>query len=406
MYAGAFRDAAAVATTVCGARFAGANGRDDLGPVIDLHYTPFVLPLALSAAFCVAMLVVAWRNRVEPVAPWFAATVLTLLAWSVGYMLELMATGLQAKITWANLQYIATVALPVFWLQVVLMYVRRRGLSRHMWIALGGLGALVLAGVFFNPGRLFRGAPELVTRGSLTALHPDYGPLWSFGWVPFVYGLLLVAGAALVRATMRERRFRLRQSLALLAASLLPLAAGTVYALGLSPWPDYNPAMAVVSVSAVLMAYALFSSHLFELTPLARSAVIEHLADGVLILDRQGRLVDANPAARVAFPNLAAGRLGQPLTARRAAHGSLERALCDALVEVSANSATSTPGLLRRSRCAAAEGESAPNASTACSPRRCATAQAHPSGSPWSCATSPSGSSFSTRRSVWRRPTA
>jgi hypothetical protein len=86
-----------------------------------LHYTPFVLPLAVSAAFCLGMLAVAWRNRLEPVAPWFAATMLTLLSWSVGYMFELMASGLRAKIIWADLQYVATIALPVLWLQVVLI---------------------------------------------------------------------------------------------------------------------------------------------------------------------------------------------------------------------------------------------------------------------------------------------
>lgn len=85
---------------------------------MQLHCTPFLLPLAVSAAFCLAMLAIAWRNRIEPVAPWFAVTVLALLAWSVGYMFELMASALQAKITWANLQYVATIALPLLWVRV------------------------------------------------------------------------------------------------------------------------------------------------------------------------------------------------------------------------------------------------------------------------------------------------
>jgi N-terminal 7TM region of histidine kinase len=222
--------------------------------LIQLHYTPFALPLAVSAAFCLAMLAVAWRNRLEPVAPWFAATVLALLAWSVGYMFELMASGLQAKVTWANLEYIATIALPVLWLQVVLIYTGRRGLSPRAWLTLGAIGVVILVGVFLNPAGIFRGAPQLVTPGSLTALHPDYGPIWRFGWVPFEYGLLLAATFVLLRAMLHAQRFQVRQSLALLAASLLPLLAGTVYALGFSPWPECSPAMAIVSVSGLLMA--------------------------------------------------------------------------------------------------------------------------------------------------------
>jgi PAS domain-containing protein len=277
------------------------------------HYTPFILPLALSAAFCIAMLLLAWRNRAEPVAPWFAATLVALLVWTVGYMVELMAAGLSTKIFWADLEYVATIALPLVWLQVVLIYTRRRGLSRPWWIVLSAIGAAILVGVFLNPGRLFRVAPYVAVHGPLSALHPDYGPIWGFGWIPFTYGLLLVSTFLLVKQMRHAQRIHVRQSVALLVATLLPLAAGTVYAIGLSPWPDYNPAMALISISGVLMAYALFSSRVFDLAPLARDAVVEHLADGVLVLDMRGRLMDFNPAAARTFPELGKASVGQPV---------------------------------------------------------------------------------------------
>ncbi len=277
------------------------------------HYTPFIVPLAVSAAFCVAMLFVAWRNRAEPVAPWFAATVLALLVWSVGYIFELMAVGLGAKIMWANLEYVATIVLPLVWLQVVLIYLRRSGLSRKLWLLFVALGGAILIGIFLNPDRLFRVAPSVVTSGSLSALHPDYGPIWSFGWIPFVYGLLLAAMLLVARRMLHAHSIHVRQSVALLVATILPLAGGTVYALGLSPWPNYNPAMPVISVSGVLMTYALFSCRIFDLAPLARDAVIDHLVDGVMVLDRRGRLMDRNPAAAMAFSELEKGCIGKPI---------------------------------------------------------------------------------------------
>ena len=121
--------------------------------------------------------------------------------------------------------------------------------------------------------------------------------------MPFEYGILFVAVLLLVRAMMHAHSIHVRQSLALLLASLLPLAGGTVYALHLSPWPDYNPAMAVLSISGLLMSRRPVSCRLFDLAPLARDAVIEHLADGVMVLDVQGRLRDYNPAAALAFPS-------------------------------------------------------------------------------------------------------
>lgn len=277
------------------------------------HYTPFVIPLVVTALFGAVMLVVAWRNRAEPVALWFAATVAALLVWTIGYAFELMAVGLHAKIVWADLEYAAMLALPLFWLQVVMVYTRRRGLSRAVWVALGAAAGALYLGIVVNPYRSFRGHPQVVTHGALSALHPDYGPLWRFGGMPFEYVILLVAALLLVRNTMHAHSIHVRQSLALAVASILPLAGGTAYILRVSPWPDYNWATAVLSVSGLLMAYALFSCRLFDLAPLARDAVIEHLADGVMVLDVQGRLRDFNPAAALSFPELATDSIGKPI---------------------------------------------------------------------------------------------
>ena len=193
------------------------------------HYTPFVIPLVVTALFGAVMLVVAWRNRAEPVALWFAATVAALLVWTIGYAFELMAVGLHAKIVWADLEYAAMLALPLFWLQVVMVYTRRRGLSRAVWVALGAAAGALYLGIVVNPYRSFRGHPQVVTHGALSALHPDYGPLWRFGGMPFEYVILLVAALLLVRNTMHAHSIHVRQSLALAVASILPLAGGTAY---------------------------------------------------------------------------------------------------------------------------------------------------------------------------------
>lgn len=288
-----------------------------------LVYTPFVLPLAVSAAIAVALLVVAWRNWREPVAPWFAATLVALLWWTIGYMFELMAVGLNAKIVWADIEYIGTTLLPLFWLVVILFYTGRRSLPRWLWTLLWGAAVILIVIVFVNPGGLFRGHPTVVVQGSLSALAPDYGPLWRYIGLPYLYGLSLAAVLLLVRGMLHAQRIYARQYAALLVAGVIPLAAGAVYAVGLSPWPDYNPAMAAISVSGVLMAYALFHYRLFDIAPLARDAVIDELADGVVVVDLEGRLRDFNAAARAAFPGLDSAAVGSPVDEVLAIHPAM-----------------------------------------------------------------------------------
>ena len=43
--------------------------------------------------------------------------------------------------------------------------------------------------------------------------------------------------------------------------------------------------------------WGLFQERLVDLAPLARSAVVESMADAVFVLDAFGRVVDVNPAA-------------------------------------------------------------------------------------------------------------
>jgi diguanylate cyclase (GGDEF)-like protein/PAS domain S-box-containing protein len=71
------------------------------------------------------------------------------------------------------------------------------------------------------------------------------------------------------------------------------------------------------------MAYALFRYRLFDIAPLARDAVIDELADGVVVIDLEGRLRDFNSAARAAFPGLDAAAVGSPVDEVLAIHPAM-----------------------------------------------------------------------------------
>ncbi|MBK8794090.1 MAG: PAS domain-containing protein [Holophaga sp.] len=51
----------------------------------------------------------------------------------------------------------------------------------------------------------------------------------------------------------------------------------------------------------IAISVAIFSYRLFDLEPIARDTLIEMLSDGVVVLDAQSRLVDANPEAQKIF---------------------------------------------------------------------------------------------------------
>ncbi len=66
---------------------------------------------------------------------------------------------------------------------------------------------------------------------------------------------------------------------------------------------------------STLYVWAIRTTDLFQVVPIARSYVFESMRDGVLVLDLTGRLVDYNPAARRMIPALSPEQIGQALDA-------------------------------------------------------------------------------------------
>ena len=129
----------------------------------------------------------------------------------------------------------------------------------------------------------------------LNVIHHGHGYYW-IAVCFYVYVLtasILVAKAALKSSTHLYRR----QALTIIAGSLPPIIAGTLFTLGLSPEHANILPMSFLGTGLVYFA-SLFSVRLFDLLPIARDTLIERMNDGGLVINRDHRILDINPAAR------------------------------------------------------------------------------------------------------------
>ncbi|WP_337062243.1 diguanylate cyclase [Kineococcus sp. G2] len=132
------------------------------------------------------------------------------------------------------------------------------------------------------------------------------GPLF---WAHALYSYAVVADSAAV--VVRQRRYAtglLRRQLgtvllAIAAPALVNVVTVTLPAEALS----VDPTPAVFAVTGVLFAFSVLRQDLLHLLPVARGLVVDTLGDGVLVVDEQDRVVDANPAAAALLE-----RLGHP----------------------------------------------------------------------------------------------
>ena len=106
-----------------------------------------------------ALLVVTWRSRTDAVAPWFAATLVAFLIWTVGYIFEILSPTLAGKIWWADVEFIGIALLPVAWFEVVRRYTGHGPLPRWAAALLAAFVGVSVVVFLRNPAHVFRGLP-------------------------------------------------------------------------------------------------------------------------------------------------------------------------------------------------------------------------------------------------------
>ena len=265
---------------------------------MSMTFTPHVLPFALAALVLAALIPVAWSNRRDPVARWFAWTLVAFIVWAVGYIFEILSVELDSKLLFANIQFLGVATVSVCWWEMTRRYLGLsnipRALTAFLWLVAGA--TVVIA--FTNPGGLFRGQPFIETgTAPIPVLHADYGPWYTYALLPLSALLNMAVLALLGWRAFGAHRFYRKQYVVLFTALLLPLTATVLYISGLQPWRDYNLTAAVAGVSGLLLAVGLFRWRLFDIVPFARDLVVEDLADGVIVADKGGRIVDLNASA-------------------------------------------------------------------------------------------------------------
>lgn len=267
----------------------------------------FVLAVYVAAAcVCVAVAAAAWHRR--PVA-WAARPL--AVAMGVCALYAVAAVGVAAMTRTASVPaahgviFTWTLSSLLLWSGLLAppFLCLCRAVSDHVWrpsrrlLALLAIQpAVVAAAVATDPWLHLVVARWETTPG-------DLWPRWSHGplfWPAsaVTYGVGAVGVAVLVRAMFNSRGVARRQLASVLVSALFPAVGGMLTASVFAgrTAPDLTPAC--LAVAGVLTAYALLRQQALRLVPVARSRVMDHLTDGVVVLDRLGRVLDVNPAAR------------------------------------------------------------------------------------------------------------
>lgn len=270
----------------------------------------------LILSICISTLLAAYalRQRAVVGARPFALVLIGETLWAAAYIGELLAPSLDAKINWDRAQFLGLDIAAAGTLLFALTYT---GLGpkirRYGWLLLImpliNL-PMIWSGIAFQLVYL---DPRLITPDAFTILEYNYG---AWAWTIFIYSYLLIvfALAILIRHVQGAHRHYWLQIGAVLLGVAIPALGTLATVFGIVPiagLEHFDISPLTFAIANPIIAWGLFRGRLLALVPVARTLLIERMPDGVIVVDAQGRIVDANPRANALLDRPAAGLIGR-----------------------------------------------------------------------------------------------
>lgn len=240
-----------------------------------------------------------WRHRASRLALVFTWLMLSLGLWSLGYGLEIYSQSLGIKIFWGKVEYPGIVSAPVLWFLFALAYTGQwQWLTRSKWIGLWLIPTVTLILFWTNESHhLVWKSVTLAHSGDLLLLAPQYGP-WFGIFLFYSYACLLVGSGITIIGAWRSPPLYRAQALTTVVAVILPLLGNVVYVFTGS---DLDLTPFLFFPSSIALAWAIARFRLLDVVPPAQNVILQNLQDGIILLDRDRRVLYMNTAAESIF---------------------------------------------------------------------------------------------------------
>ncbi len=253
----------------------------------------YALALLTAAAVCLVVARLAWTRGDYRGSRALAVLMLALAWWSTSYGIFWLPVEPEGYF-WLDMTYLGVALVPTTLLVFTMQFTGRAAEITPRLRALLAIQPIAMVlmlwtdpwhGLFF--GERLPGQGAILTGGILF-----------YGHVAYNYALVLFCCILFINAYARAKGIYKQQILAILAGISIPFVTNAASLSGFQPFPNLDMTPLAFIATGLVLAFALFELGLLDILPVARDAVVEQMADGVLVFDLRNRLVDINPAAR------------------------------------------------------------------------------------------------------------
>ena len=265
---------------------------------MDFQLNPQFGVLALTAVINVLVASMAWQRRGSTLArTYFSLMMVAATFYATVAAMEAGSVAIADKIFWSTLEYVGTGVITIFFLLFAEAFAHERSRFRPkqlVWLSLWPLLNVILVATNGWHHWVWTAVVPGVPPSNSAVYEHGPGYLWILSCI-YLYGLR--SFQLLAQAALRGEPLRRRQALFLLLGSLFPFLSGALYSLKITP-VGLNLTPMSFMATGLFLFWALFRMGVFDVVPIAREMLIEHLQDGVIVVDLQHRIVDINPKGR------------------------------------------------------------------------------------------------------------
>jgi signal transduction histidine kinase len=240
----------------------------------------------------------AFRQRRQRAALCFGLAMMLSAVWAWCYAMEIANSTLSGKLAWMQCKQMGLPFLPVLFLAVVMQVASVAGWFRPwIWVAWCIVPAVSSGlALTLRYHTLMRYDFTLQTVGDVVVLGYQRGP-WEWVHETYTNLLCLLLVVILLAAWHGATRLVRKQILWLAAVIALRLGLGLLFLFTGKHSQGINPAVLTLLPSSLVLAWLVFYTRMVNLAPIARSLLMDHIREGVVVLDLDGRIQDLNAAA-------------------------------------------------------------------------------------------------------------
>lgn len=262
------------------------------------YFTYLVLLIGSTVVTFSASLIA--RKRNAPGSTTLRALLVVMSMWSATAAAIYIQDGFAGKVFWLNVMVVPVAIAPILFMTFILKFS-----GSPVWVTRRALTLLYTFSIVFillqwtnSYHHLVLSSVQLVEQDGFSALKIQRGPVY-FVNLAIAYGTVTMGILALVREALRASHLYRNQYRLLLLGCIVPLAFSIFSQLDYNALGNLDTSPISFGITGVIFAFTTLRTHFMDLTPVARSHLIENMGDGVLVLDAQNRIADLNPAMEV-----------------------------------------------------------------------------------------------------------